>query len=123
MEIWKEVTGYNGLYEVSSRGNVRSNHKSPRLLKMCKNKGGYSVVRLYDTSGKKETIYVHILVAQHFIGESLCPHCGTRMDVNHKNNNKDDNSVDNLEYTTRAVNVRHGHKFLSKTKGWQYNKL
>lgn len=99
-EIWKEIEGFEGLYEVSTKGNVR-NIRSGRIL------GGYYInqgYKLVDLKGKPYLI--HRLVALAFI-----PNPNKFPEVNHKNERKDDNNVDNLEWCTKSYNTNYSsHK-------------
>ena len=115
MEIWKAVKGYEGFYEVSSIGRIRSvdhyvacgmryNSKVKRkghLLKQNAKKNGYLTVDL-SKHNKIKTISVHRIVAVAF----LEPVDGKDF-VNHKNLNKHDNRAENLEWCTRSENARH----------------
>lgn len=111
-EVWKDIEGWKGLYMVSNMGRVRSLPKLKRtptatyytkdlIMPYRYSKGGYFRVALCkDYHTKNE--FVHKLVANAFIGEQ-----GDKT-VNHKNEDKSDNRADNLEYLTRAENVRYG---------------
>ena len=112
-EIWRPVVGYEGLYEVSNTGQVRSldryvkNNHSYRLhkgkvLSLLKNEYGYIQVVL-SCNGKHNTITVHRLVAQAFI---LNPN--NLPEVNHKDEDKTNNSVENLEWCTAKYNSNYG---------------
>jgi len=101
-EVWKAIPGYEGRYEVSDQGRVRSTQLN-RILKPNKMIHEYVCVHLY--SGGKHTRSVktiHQLVAQSFLEN---PH-GCR-EVNHKNFLRSDNRAENLEWVTRKENVRH----------------
>ena len=109
MEEWRAVPGYEGLYEVSSYGRVKSlkRYKSnnggiplikERILKPYNDKKGYLNVRLRNKNFK-----VHRLVAQAFI-----PNPNNLPQVNHKNEDKSDNRVDNLEWCTAKYNNTYG---------------
>lgn len=100
MEEWKTIEGYEN-YEVSTAGQVR-NKKTGKILKQWKNNRGYLKVNLCK-NGKQKCFSVHRLVAIHFITN---PH--NLPEVNHINENKEDNSVDNLEWCTRQYNVNYG---------------
>lgn len=101
MEEWKILERVPN-YEVSSYGKVRSikNGKN-RLLKVCINNHGYELVCLSDGK-KRHTSYIHRLVAEVFI-----PTSNRALVVNHKDKNRKNNKVDNLEWTTVMENVWH----------------
>ena len=102
MEIWKDIEGYEGYYQISSMGNVK-NVKTNKLLLGDVNRVGYKRVILY--SPVKKRFFVHRLVAYHFVD-------GYQDDlvVNHKDGNKINNCVDNLEWVTRSENDIHAFK-------------
>lgn len=106
-EIWKQVLGYEGLYEVSSYGRVNSlgNHNSKRKEKILKpglrGKGYKHVILAKDKQAK--SFSVHRLVATSFIPNPL-----NLETVNHRNKVKTDNNVENLEWMTPQQNVEHG---------------
>ena len=102
-EIWKPISGYDGLYEVSNIGNVRSIKKGI-ILKPATNKFGYQIVGL-SKNGKRKEGKVHRLVAKAFIDNP-----DNKKQVNHKDGNKKNNSVDNLEWVTNQENVIHAFK-------------
>lgn len=98
---WKPAIGYEGRYEISDDGQVRSLLRKGKLLKPAKNFHGYKQVILYQ-DGTPKSIYVHRLVAMaHIANQNNLPW------VNHKNGIKDDNCVANLEWCDRASNIRH----------------
>lgn len=116
-ESWKTIPKYER-YMVSDKGRVLSLcTKKPKILKVGRNKDGYSVIDLRDGSNKKSTYYIHRLVTAAFIGE-----CPKDYYVNHINEIKNDNRVENLEYVTPKQNANHGsrNKKLSKIVE-QYN--
>lgn len=97
---WRSVPGYEGLYEASEDGQIRSLPRrttSGKVLSQQVNNSGYLRVSIGT-----RYLYVHHLVAAAFIGSRP-----DRRDVNHKNGIKTDNRADNLEYVTRAENMRH----------------
>lgn len=102
MEEWKNVIGYEGLYEVSNIGNVR-NVRRNTLLRLSKTKG-YIQVYLYK-NGVKTGLKVHRLVAEAFI-----PNPDNLPQVNHKDENKMNNRVENLEWCTAKYNSNYGHR-------------
>lgn len=100
-EVWKDIEGSKGLYQISNFGNVKSlnyNHtKTEKQLKPVMHRNGYSVVNL---SG---TIYsVHRLVAEAFI-----PNPDGKLQVNHIDGNKQNNHAFNLEWVTAKENMEH----------------
>lgn len=100
MEEWKNVIGYEGLYEVSNKGNVR-NVRRNKLLRLQKNQG-YIRVGL-SKNGIKTWLRVHRLVAQAFL-----PNPDNLPQINHKDEDKTNNSVDNLEWCTAKYNNTYG---------------
>lgn len=100
-QIWKSVVGYEGLYEVSNQGNVRSLHKETKELSIANSKRGYRVVSLYK-DGNATMKNVHQLVAKAFI-----PNPENKPCINHKDFNRLNNYVENLEWCTYAENNLH----------------
>lgn len=100
-QIWKSVVDYEGLYEVSNRGNIRSLHKKTKELSIANSKRGYRVVSLYK-DGNATMKNVHQLVAQAFI-----PNPDNKPCINHKDFNRLNNYVENLEWCTYAENNLH----------------
>ena len=112
MEIWKDVVGYEGLYQVSNLGRVKSvdrykdNHGTKQLVKekiktTRKDKQGYLLLDLYKNN-KKKTVRVHRLVAMAFI-----PNPQNKETVNHIDGNKENNTVENLEWATQKEQNEH----------------
>lgn len=103
-EIWKDITGYEGLYQVSNLGRVKSlnyrHTKEEKLLQLTLNKKGYLTVTL--CKDKSKTVQVHRLVASVFI-----PNVNNKPCINHLNGQKDDNRVENLEWCTHKENNIH----------------
>src|SRR3954463_14262904 len=100
MEVWKDIKDYEGLYQISNLGNVRD-VKRGKSRKVTRNCRGYGWVSLTKDKGQK-AFSVHRLVAIHFI-----PNPGNLPQVNHKNLNRMDNAVVNLEWCDQSHNVRH----------------
>ena len=113
-EIWKDIEGFEGLYQVSSLGRVKSLERTvrantcgvrvlqERLLSVCKSSCGYYIVVLCK-NGKHYTKLAHRLVAEAFI-----PNTRNLNEVNHKDENKLNNSLANLEWCDRAYNANYG---------------
>lgn len=114
IEIWKSVPNYEGIYEVSNFGKVRSVKrlivdKNNRLinrkeiiLKPSTDEKGYKKIKLF-AGGKAYTTHVHRLVALAFI-----PNPHNMPQVNHKDENKSNNRVENLEWCTARYNATYG---------------
>lgn len=119
-EIWKDVVGYEGLYEVSNQGRVRSHHPSQRRKTefLCGgNIRGYRMVMLAKGDGTKpKSALIHRLVAIAFLGAPPNVH---RPTVNHKNLDKADNRVENLEWLSQADNCRHAAPLIPHQKGME----
>lgn len=105
--MWKDIKGYEGLYQVSDKGQVRRFYKD-RYPKMLKNRpsANYYTVSLSNKCVKK-TFAVHRLVAETFLDK---PEGAT--EVNHKDGNKLNNRVENLEWVTQRENIRHAMEVL-----------
>lgn len=103
-EIWKDVKGYEGKYQISNFGNVKSlnynNMKKEKLLSFWKSK--YLYVNLYKNN-KGKSFQVHRLVAEAFI-----PNPDNLPEVNHKDEDKLNNNVSNLEWCTTKYNCNYG---------------
>jgi len=100
MEQWKDIEGYEGLYQVSNLGRIKS--KSGLIRKQTMNKNGYFYVNLCK-EGKVRNYPVHRLVALAFVEGSE-----SELTVNHKNEDKADNRAENLEWMTRKDNLNYG---------------
>ena len=115
MDNWKDVVGYEGLYKVSDTGKVRSLERyrdnkngnqvliKGRLLKQAENLG-YKYVSL-SKNGEQKSFRVHRLVAIAFLENKL-----NKPNVNHKDCNKSNNNVNNLEWCTQKENVWHAFR-------------
>ena len=102
MEIWKPITGTKGFIEVSSKGRVRSLLRgTPRVLKSQVDNKGYHRIRV-TIEREKMAYKVHREVAKAFL-----PNPSNLPQVNHKDGNKDNNSVYNLEWVTNKENAHH----------------
>ena len=105
MEIYKDIIGYEGLYQISNEGNVKSLIKRygfEKVLKAGITKAGYKTVTLCKNK-KRESLQIHRIVAEHFLLKTdLC--------VNHKDCNKLNNNVNNLEWVSYKENTNHARK-------------
>ena len=111
MEIWKKVIDYQDIYEISNLGNLK-NIKTNKIITKTKNGSGYLLVGLIKNS-KIKTFRFHRLLAIHFIlNPNNLPY------VNHKDSNKLNYNLNNLEWVTHRENVSHGA--LSKNKTSKY---
>ena len=98
-EVWKDISGYEGYYQISNLGRVKSKRK---ILKPIK--GEYLKVGL-SKNGKHNVQYVHRLVAELFV-ENI----NKKPQVNHKDENKYNNHANNLEWVTHKENMNYGTK-------------
>lgn len=104
-EEWRPVLGFEQDYEVSNQGRIRSHRKGRvRILKPILEKwNGYFTVSLFDADGRMHKVKVHRLVAIAFIPNPQGYSC-----VNHKDENKTNNNVENLEWCSKAYNTTYG---------------
>ena len=115
MELWKDIEGYEGLYQVSNRGRVKSLKRNiirtngrtlpvrERILKPIMNLGyEHVILGNMNNKHKRKQLKVHRLVAQAFI-----PNPEKKPHINHKNFIRDDNWIENLEWCTAKENSRH----------------
>lgn len=115
-EIWKDIKGYKGLYQISNLGRIKSLGRTikrdkkgemrieEKIIQVHTLKNGYNKVDLFK-EGKKKCCYIHRLVAEAFI-----PNTDRKKDVNHINGIKLDNRVENLEWATRSENMKHAFR-------------
>lgn len=102
MEIWKDIIGYEGYYQISNFGNVK-NIQTNKLLIGDTNNAGYRRVMLYNPIKKR--FFIHRLVALHF-----CDGVDDKKVVNHIDGDKLNNKAENLEWVTHSQNDLHAYK-------------
>ena len=114
-EIWKDIQGYEGLYQISNLGRIKSLERmiitsnnitkkiSEKILKPCLRKNGYYSIVL-QKNNKSKYYTIHRLVAKEFI-----PNPNNLPQVNHKDGNKLNNNINNLEWCTNSDNTQHGY--------------
>lgn len=106
-EVWKDIPGYEGLYQVSNTGKVKSmNYRHtdvPRILVQANFRSGYKFVNIYNADKKRREYSVHRLVWEAFVGP-----IPEGMQINHKDENKTNNSLKNLEIVTPKQNANFG---------------
>jgi len=114
-EIWRDIKGYEGLYQVSNIGRVKSLGRTvtrkngsklsirERIMKPSTNHSGYLLVNLYNSRGKMKSFKVHRLVCEAFHKNPENKPC-----VNHIDENKTNNIASNLEWCTVSENNSHG---------------
>lgn len=123
-EQWRPVVGYEGLYEISDHGKVRSLYREGKYmarwglanmrfpakdLSISKTRNGYCYVSL-SKDGRQRKDLIHRIVMRAFVGES-------GLQVNHKDGIKENNDLRNLEYCTPGENLRHCIEILGKKRG------
>jgi hypothetical protein len=122
MEIWKNIKGYENKYQISNFGNVKSLDYINNLGKLKKGKKlkyritekGYNSAMLYN-NGVQKCYRVHRLVAEAFIDNK-----NNKPFINHKDGNKLNNNIYNLEWCTHKENVQHA--FLNNLNRYDINK-
>lgn len=112
-EIWKDIPGYKGIYQASNTGKCRSidrvilkkdgklMHLKGKEQKLYKNFDGYTMMILYK-DGKSKAFFAHRIVCKLFL-----PDFDASLTVNHKDGNKSNNCIDNLEMMTQQENINH----------------
>jgi len=100
----KFIEGFNNMYSIDKNGTVLSYQNGCKIIKSHLNNKGYLKVRLQNNS-KDKTITIHRLIALHFI-----PNPENKKTVNHKDGNKLNNSIENLEWATQGEQISHAYK-------------
>jgi len=120
-EIWKDITWYEWLYQVSNFGKILSKKRKNTkwwILRPWSNPRGYEIASI-SKNGVARYYTVHRLVALAFI-----PNPEWKDQINHKDGNKKNNRVDNLEWCTLSENLKHRYRVLgckvSKTWTWRF---
>lgn len=114
IEVWKDIAGYEGMYQVSNLGRVKSlerwvqnhgklQHHPEKIRTPSKRETGYLALQLYKDN-KPQNCYIHRLVAEAFL-----PNPDNKSTVNHINGDKKDNRADNLEWSTYTENNKHAY--------------
>jgi hypothetical protein len=113
MEIWQNIKGFENLYKISTYGRIKSlgngkstnsQTKNERILKTNFSKTGYEKAKLFK-DGKRHYFSVHRLVALTFLSNDF-----NKKEVNHKDGNKSNNNISNLEWVTSSENQLHAFK-------------
>lgn len=112
-EKWKSVVGFEKTYEISNIGRVRSLRYGGKLRKLCRHPSGYMAVA-FRVNGTFSRFLIHRIVAEAFINNPE-----HKPYVNHKNKDKQDNRIENLEWCTASENMKH----MSLTRNTERNKL
>lgn len=127
MEEWKDIKGFDGVYQVSNMGRVRTYRakdgwvgykltEEPRIMSLVSHGNGYVYITLV-IDGKKQNKYVHRLVAEAFIGDIPKGYV-----INHIDHNKNNNAVSNLEIITQKQNVDYSKELMKHPKTMSENK-
>lgn len=108
-EEWKEIKGYENKYWISNYGRIKNNKK---IMKPMIATNGYLIACLWKNN-KQRKIIIHRLVAKAFL-----PNPNNYTDINHKDENKQNNKVENLEWCTHLYNMNYGSvkEKISKSK-------
>lgn len=127
-EIWKDIKGYEGYYQISNFGNVRSLDrwvkdngtpvfKQGMLLNPVKQSVGYLQIAL-NVEGKVKKKYIHRLVM-----EAFNPTDNPKLEINHIDENKENNMITNLEWVTHKENINKISKYIVARENNQKQKL
>lgn len=120
-ELWKHISNYDGYYEISNFGRVRScdryiqNNRGSfsyllgKIMPLSTDKYGYKVITLHKKGNRKQ-YKIHRLVMNAFTGAN------NSLQINHKDGNKENNNITNLEYCTASENMHHARFQLNKCR-------
>lgn len=131
-EKWEDIIGFEGLYQISDKGSVKSlerwvvgrwgekghRYNTEKILTIREDKGGYLFVGLRKAGQPQAFLKIHRLVAQHFLANPQ-----NKPQVNHINGIKTDNRLENLEWATRSENQRHRYTHLGQRGYWLGKKI
>lgn len=114
-EVWRKIPGYKDWYEVSNLGRLRSKYRGVKILKPSGDGKGYLKTTIIDVDGIHRAGRIHRLVAKAFI-----PNLENKPEVNHKDLDKSNNNVSNLEWNTSKEN--HSHAVINGRSGYKWGK-
>ena len=120
VEIWRDICGYTGKYQISNLGNVRSldrfdslnRFKSGSIRKISTEKDGYSYITLIGDNSKSKSFFIHRLVAMSFEIPGF-----DKIQINHIDGDKSNNKISNLEWVTASENSIHALKLGLRKSG------
>ena len=115
-KIWKPIIGYENLYKINNYGEVLS-LRSNKILKPNNNGIGYFIIQLCK-NGKRKNYLIHRLVAEHFLDNP-----NNLAEVNHKDEDKSNNFVNNLEWCKHKYNMNYKQLQKRQQISKEYNKL
>nr|UVX78837.1 MAG: zinc-binding loop region of homing endonuclease [Bacteriophage sp.] len=114
-EIWKDISGYEGKYQVSNFGRIKNS--KGLILKTIKDKDSYLTINLYKNR-KIKTFKIHRLVAEAFISNPNNYPC-----VNHKDENKENNCIENIEWCNHKYNSNYGTVIERRVKNTDWKQI
>lgn len=104
MAVWREINNTDGRYEISERGELRA-VKTKKIIKLHPNRDGYFQYTAYTDGGRRPVLMIHRVVAEHFLTD-----WDNNLTVNHKDSNKQNNHINNLEMITVSENNKHRNR-------------